>query len=894
MAKMGSSRLCEKVTVLIAVCGCCLSAQAKYSGGSGEPNDPYQITSVGDWQELMATPTDWASHFVLTADMDLAGAGANPDGSFPKAPIAPDTDDSSSDFQGSVFSGRFNGNGHVIRNLSINTLGATCHYLGLFGWLGNRGVIENLGLEDMSVCAGNRSSYLGGLCGYNGYGTITDCWTTGAVTGGDESYYLGGLCGYNSTSGKIRRCYSTSPVTAGGSSKRLGGLCGSNSYTISQCYATGAVSGGSFSDYLGGMCGSNAGNITASYTTGAVSGGSLTDYLGGLSGMSLGMITACYATGKVTGGHQSRAVGGLCGFILEDTIIDGFWDVNTSGWATSAGGTPKTTAEMKTQSTFISEGWDFVGEAANGTKDYWRMCVDGVQYPLLSWQFIPDFTCPDGMNILDLAFFVDRWLAYCDETGNSCNYSDINHDAQVDFGDFALFSRHWLQAGDNDTDGPIPLTLLGRADTQMGEPNSFAVEFVVVGKQRLHRTLFEYQCQVILTNLSPTTFENAQLVMVSWPDNMTIIDPHVTFGDARIGPGESAASVDRYTFTVDRSQPINPVEVIWHLITLPADMAFIPGGTFVMGDNLGDGSPAELPLHRVTVDPFYIGRYELTNCQYRDYLNSALSQGLITVTLGVVYKTGSETSYPYCDTSTSSSHSQISYSEGVFNVRSKGGRSMLNDPMVCVTWYGAAAYCTWRSQQEGKEQCYNLPTGTCDFLKKGYRLPTEAEWEYAARGGLPGRRFPWGDDIYHTQTNYRSSAFLSYDKGPTRGYHPLWNDGIWPYTSPVGFFDGTMKYKADYNWPGSATSYQTTSGANNYGLYDMAGNVGEWCNDWYSYFYYISSPPNNPIGPTTGTYRVFRGGACNSGASFCRVAGRINISPGDRSYSVGFRVVLPN
>ncbi len=335
---------------------------------------------------------------------------------------------------------------------------------------------------------------------------------------------------------------------------------------------------------------------------------------------------------------------------------------------------------------------------------------------------------------------------------------------------------------------------------------------------------------------------------------------------------------------------------------IPDDMVYIPDGEFQMGDNLGDGWSDELPVHTVTVDSFYMGKYEITNRQYRDYLNSALGQGLITVTSGVVYKAGSGTSYPYCDTSTSDSYSQIAYSGGVFSVRTKSGRDMSNDPMIRVTWYGAAAYCNWRSSEEGKESCYNLSMWDCDFGKHGYRLATEAEWEYAARGGLSGKRFPWADpNITHSLANYYSDwsgghPSYSYDVSPTEGYHPLWNDGIFPHTSPVGFFDGTMKYKADYNWPGSATSYQTTSGANSYGLYDMAGNVWEWCNDWYQSDYYTGrpNPDVNPTGPISGSSRVLRGGGWISNASHCRAARRsyYRYLPGDRYGLGGFRIVL--
>lgn len=303
---------------------------------------------------------------------------------------------------------------------------------------------------------------------------------------------------------------------------------------------------------------------------------------------------------------------------------------------------------------------------------------------------------------------------------------------------------------------------------------------------------------------------------------------------------------------------------------IPDDMVLIPAGTFQMGDNLGDGDydSDEQPVHTVTLSSFHMGRYEITNGQYRDFLQSAMEQGLIMVSGGVVYKAGSGTSYPYCDTSTSSSYSQIAYSGGIFSLRTKHGRIMVSDPMVCVTWYGAVAFCNWRSQQEGREPCYDLSTWTCDFSKNGYHLPTEAQWEYAARGGLAGMRFPWGDTISHDQANYWSTGAFSYDISPTRGYHPTWNDGIRPYTSPVGSF-----------------------APNGHGLYDMAGNVWEWCNDWYGS--YSSDAQTNPTGPEDGIYRVLRGACWVGSADYCRVAYRsYYFWPDSRVDYVGFRVSL--
>jgi surface protein len=314
------------------------------------------------------------------------------------------------------------------------------------------------------------------------------------------------------------------------------------------------------------------------------------------------------------------------------------------------------------------------------------------------------------------------------------------------------------------------------------------------------------------------------------------------------------------SWTLPNSRPI------WGDPCPPPTMVYIPGGEFEMGDHFDEGYSDELPVHAVLVDEFFMGRYEITNQQYCDYLNSALAGGSIYLSNNVVYGTGNDQGY--CNTSPGSSYSQIVYSSGVFTVNTKDGRDMSNDPMVQVSWYAAAAYCNWRSSEQGKESCYNLSTWQCDFSKRGYRLATEAEWEYAARGGnhSPYYRYPWGDSIDGSMANY-------WDSGDP------YETGDFPWTTPAGYYDASQI-------PAGSDM------ANGYGLYDMTGNVWEWCNDWYDENYYDVSPYDNPTGPAGGSYRIFRGGGWGSLASYCRAAYRFNDSPAGRYSIVGFRIVL--
>ncbi|MFC1731113.1 SUMF1/EgtB/PvdO family nonheme iron enzyme [candidate division KSB1 bacterium] len=232
------------------------------------------------------------------------------------------------------------------------------------------------------------------------------------------------------------------------------------------------------------------------------------------------------------------------------------------------------------------------------------------------------------------------------------------------------------------------------------------------------------------------------------------------------------------------------------------DYFLVPAGEFQMGDNFNEGEAHELPVHTVYLDSFYIGEYEITNYEYKRFMDDGGYTNSAYWTVGGFGSYGSEPSY---------------WNNSTY--RGGGIPGNENFPVVGVSWYESMAYCSWLSAKTGEK----------------YRLPTEAEWEKAARG-TDQRRYPWGNNIDGSYANYSNSGD-SYDNGMT----------------PVGYYDGSIH-----------GSFSTNDNSSPYGAYDMAGNVYEWVSDWYSANYYADSPSNNPTGPASGSGRVIRGGSWNS------------------------------
>jgi len=282
------------------------------------------------------------------------------------------------------FMGKFDGKGYKITRLHIFRPGT--NYVGLFGSIGSGSEVKNLKMEDCNIRGYN---YVGCVVGENSGGTVSNCYCNGSLGGGDN---IGGLVGMNS--GTVRYCHVSFQSLLG--HNYVGGLIGQNyGGTVLNCYNIGSVSG---SNRVGGLIGGNGGTVSNCYSRGSVIGGDNNNYIGGLIGLNQSTVSNCYSTGSVSCFYNCKYVGGLIGG-NDSTVSSSYWDIETSGYSSSAGGEGKTTTEMKQQATFVS--WDFVNT--------WGI-IENSTYPYFSWQYIvPDvvgITQAEATNMIENAGFV--------------------------------------------------------------------------------------------------------------------------------------------------------------------------------------------------------------------------------------------------------------------------------------------------------------------------------------------------------------------------------------------------------------------------------------------------------------------------------------------------------
>jgi hypothetical protein len=352
----------EKLSCYMKRLSILLITVALIAGMEGCSLFPSQNLEIRTWYDLDAVRNNLRGSYLLMNDLNSTTAGyeelASPTANQGKGwqPIG---------IGDSPFTGTFDGQGYEIRDLFVDHPDE--NYVGLFSLVDEGGRIKDIGLVNVTV-TGN--STVGGLVGGNA-GTVSNSYSSGNVSGIE---IVGGLVGLNA--GTVSNSYSTDSATGEG---YVGGLVGGNAGTVSNSYSTGNIIG-----YygVGGLVGVNSGTVGNSYSTGSVTGN---QWVGGLVGGNSATVSNSYSTGSVTG---NQWVGGLVGKNEgEGAVSYSFWDTQTSGQATSAGGTGKTTAEMKSIATFSGAAWNIIAVALNQTNPayIWNI-VNGVTYPFLSWQ----------------------------------------------------------------------------------------------------------------------------------------------------------------------------------------------------------------------------------------------------------------------------------------------------------------------------------------------------------------------------------------------------------------------------------------------------------------------------------------------------------------------------
>jgi len=266
------------------------------------------------------------------------------------------------------------------------------------------------------------------------------------------------------------------------------------------------------------------------------------------------------------------------------------------------------------------------------------------------------------------------------------------------------------------------------------------------------------------------------------------------------------------------------------------EMVFVEGGNFDMGDIWGDGYSNENPVHEVTVNGFYLNKYEVSIEKFLVFMNDIEISEDGNFNDNTLIQINSNT--------------PIQHNGSQFIFVNTGGTSSIQCPVIYCTWYGVAEYCNWMSEKNGYPKVYTISQGSvvCNWNAKGYRMPTEAEWEYAARSR--------GDDF---------NKWSGTDSEADAKYYMWFTDNSGNFTHPIG-----------------------TRKGNSLGIFDLSGNVWEWCWDWYGG--YTSEPQINPTGLLNGAARTVRGGSFSNKSYACRSISRGTGIPGEGSENIGFRI----
>ncbi|MBN1509800.1 MAG: SUMF1/EgtB/PvdO family nonheme iron enzyme [Sedimentisphaerales bacterium] len=816
------------VLVTLTVCLFALPANARYSGGTGEPNDPYQIATAADLIALGETPEDYDKHFILTADIDLDPK--LPGGRvFDKAVIG-------------TFTGVFDGNGHTISHFTWTPSQGAPNESGLFASLHKPGVIENLHLEhvDVNVPKGNQ---IGGLVGYNNSGVIRNCSVEGSVassTGRDigglvgkcddgevskshaHGYVkgredVGGLIGLASGT-SVMDCNTTSDVDADG--RCTGGLIGvaEDRSIVSRCHATGNVHtlykvAGGLVGWSGTKCG-----IVDSYARGSVS--AEVDFTGGLLGYSGSGATIdnCYYDGNSVSANGNY-VGGLVGECHSTTR-----DCSVTG---NAAGADYVGGLIGRNLGSISSCWVIAGQVSGGEN------VSGLA----------------GSNDGGGGKGVIEWCwVSCNIQGNRIlgGIAGVNTRG----GEIRrCFATGWI-AGVKGHKGRVG-GLVG--DNEEGSIIEDCYAYASVSGLTVLGGLAGRNGGTINNAYATGKVSGDSLVGGLVGRNLGTINNAYAIGDVNgvsdvgcLVGGCISQKVNSSFWDVNICVPNNSCEQYnvggegRTTAEMQTPSTFLEAGWDFLGET-GNGSEdiwkmwdgydyprltwepgPDTPLVFVDInDPGFCGQmsqYEVTNAQYCDFLNAALASGDITASGTDVYGAGGSNSgvdyvgqrYYRCDGSgytgygaTNGGAARVHYNDGMFSVDNGFG----NHPVTYVSWYGAMAFCNYY----------------------GYSLPTEDQWQAVA--DYDGTYvYGCGETIDPGIANYRDSA------------HP---DG----TVSVGSF-----------------------GQSGYGMSDMAGNVWEW------------------TGSGSDSFRIFRGGSLGSIDSDCAVSVRGDGIPYANYYDIGFRV----